>query len=188
MGEPSGDEASPAGADDRLMALYASPIRAGIAVLFMGGMGLFLVGLAVYSIIVNQGQLSIITYLSVLVLIGFGLFVAFPAYQFSRAIAGRLPLVTTDGVMVHRMRLGLGNTEIAWEHVGDLGLKRGLWIILLDGRIKQGRFRQSMVGAQGLWLPAFLVYGGGARTVRFINDHRPDLLGSVRDKVMPRKP
>ncbi|MGD1885664.1 MAG: hypothetical protein ACFB01_00750, partial [Cohaesibacteraceae bacterium] len=80
------------------MELYASPIRAGIAVLFMGGMGLFLAGLAVYSIIVNQGQLSIITYLSVLVLIGFGLFVAFPAYQLFRAIAGRLPLVTTDGV------------------------------------------------------------------------------------------
>jgi hypothetical protein len=84
------------------------------------------------------------------------------------------------------MRLGLGTTEFKWEHVGEL-VVRGVWLILLDGRIPQSRFTRFMFGAKGLWIPSLFVYGGGRKVMQFIMDYRPDLIDPMLKRLNRRK-
>ena len=119
------------------------------------------------------------------VFVAFGLLVAYPGFQFLRLVATATPFITTDGTVVRRARLGFGQTQIAWKDVGEFGL-RGIWIILVDGRISQGRVIRSIMGTRGLWLPAMLVDGGGSRTMQFASAHRPDLVNPLLAKVLSR--
>ena len=175
----------------KLTVLYASPVRAGFAALFLLTVGLGLAGLPLYQAINGAaGPLTSQTLIAAFAFLIFGGLIAWPGYQFARAIALRSPLMTTDGTVARRVRMGFGTTEIAWADVGDLGL-RGVWIILVDGRTPQSKFGQSMFGAKGLWIPALFVDGGGAKTVEFIADHRPDLIdpvvGQVEERTARRK-
>lgn len=160
----------------KLTTLYASPIKAGLLAVFLIGLGLALAALPHYLMAVSPTATATpLTAFLALVFMVFGGFFIWPGYQFGRAVVLRLPLVTTDGTVITRMRLGLGTTHFAWEHVGELAV-RGVWIILLDGRIAQSRFTRFMFGAKGLWIPSVFVYGGARKVAQFIFDHRPDLI------------
>ncbi|MBV6659288.1 MAG: hypothetical protein KI785_16105 [Devosiaceae bacterium] len=173
----------PPQAEGRPTALYASPIRAGLAALCLLGVGISLAGVPFYQVLSGAAlPLSSGTLIAALAFLVFGSLIAFPGYQFAKAILTSSPLVTTDGTEVHRVRMGLGSTSIAWADVGDLGL-RGIWIILVDARISQTKFGQSMFGARGLWLPALFVHGGGAATVQFIAAYRGDLIDPVLNQA-----
>ncbi|MEM6712595.1 MAG: hypothetical protein AAF590_09975 [Pseudomonadota bacterium] len=163
--------------------LYASPWRAGIIAVILLAVGGSLLVLPFLISARSVDGLTLVGGVSAVIFIAMGAFVFFPGYQLARAIVSGVPIVTTDGETVHRIRLGFGKTRIPWTQVGDVAL-RGLWIILMDGRIKQSRFRQLMIGAKGLWLPALLVHGGGTRTVRFIASHRLDLVDRMWKKAM----
>lgn len=172
---------------DKLMALYASPWRAGIAAFFLLAVGLGLIFLPFYRATgAVQSPLFSQTPLAVFAFVLLGSFIAYPGFQFMRLILTGRPLVVTDGTKVERMRLGFGRTSIDWAQVGDLGL-RGVWIILMDGSVPQSRFTTFMFGARGLWLPGLLVHGGGATTMRFITDHRRDLIYPTLDKARRRR-
>ncbi|MEM6382221.1 MAG: hypothetical protein AAF739_06060 [Pseudomonadota bacterium] len=175
-----------AAAEPGPQALYASPLRAGIAAVALLAVGIGLAGVPIFQLLSGAAlPLSVGGAVAALAFVVFGGFIAFPGYQFARAIATGTPLVTTDGVVVRKLRMGAGTTELAWSDVGDLGL-RGIWVILVDGRIGQTKFAQSMFGARGLWLPALFVHGGGAETVRFIAAHRTDLVDPVLAQVEAR--
>lgn len=175
----------------KLTALYASPFRAGVAALFLLAVGIGLAGFPLYQVINGAaGPLASQTFVAAFAFLVFGGLIAWPGYQFALAIFRRSPLMVTDGTTVRRVRMGFGTTQIDWADVGDLGL-RGVWIILVDGRTGQSKFGQSMFGAKGLWIPALFVDGGGATTVQFVADYRPDLIdpvvGQVEQRTVKRK-
>ena len=160
----------------RITALYVSPIKGGILAAFLILLGLALVAFPHYLMAITPSALATpLTAFLALVFLALGAVFIWPGYQFARAILRRLPLVSTDGTTIYRLKLGLGTTEFAWEHVGDLAV-RGVWLILLDGRIPQSRFTRFMFGAKGLWIPSVFVYGGGRKVAQFIMDYRPDLI------------
>lgn len=171
---------------EKMTALYASPFRAGVAALFLLTVGVGLVVLPFFQAVAGGVEASFQSLIAVLAFLVIGGLIAFPGYQFARAIVNRSPIMTTDGITVTRVRMGLGTTQIAWSDVGDLGL-RGVWIILVDGRTGQSKFGQSMFGAKGLWIPALFVDGGGAATVLFVSDYRPDLIDPVVQQVTKGK-
>lgn len=168
---------------DKITALYVSPIKGGILALFLITVGLALVALPHYLMFVTPSATATpLTAVLALVFLALGAVFIWPGVQFAKAILLRTPLATTDGETVHRMRLGFGTTESRWEHVGEL-VVRGVWLILLDGRIPQSRFTRFMFGAKGLWIPSLFVYGGGRKVMQFIMDYRPDLIDPVLKRL-----
>ena len=177
------DDSSTTADSDKPMALYAAPVRAGLVGLFLLASGLGIAALPFIQISSDAGfRATPIAALMALTFVAFGLLVAYPGFQFLRLVATATPFITTDGTTVRRARLGLGRTELAWEHAGEIGL-RGIWIILVDGRVRQGRVRRSIMGTQGLWLPALLVHGGGTATMKFIEAHKRALIEPLFMKV-----
>lgn len=165
-------------------ALYASPWRCAIAIFFLAACGLGLVSLPVYLAIKSAAAGLSLAGLSISVLLlALGAIALWPALVLLRAIVQAKPLISTDGVMVHKMRMGWSTCEIAWSEVGSVGL-RGIWIILVDGRMAQSRFYQIMFGARGIWIPAVLIHGGGAAAMQFIEKYRPDLIEPLIHKVI----
>lgn len=173
--------------NEKLLALYASPLRAGLAATIMLVVGLGLAYLPFYQVSsADSSPLFSQSALATLAFVALGGFIAFPGFQFARAILTGRPLLVTDGITVNRTRLGFGRTQIAWADVGDLGL-RGVWVILMDGTVPQSKFTTFMFGARGLWIPAFFVHGGGKKAVQFITEHRPDLIHPVVGKVSRKR-
>ncbi|MFK7791888.1 MAG: hypothetical protein AB8B88_04365 [Devosiaceae bacterium] len=170
--------------EPKTTALYASPIRAGIAGVILVACGLGLASLPFYLAVQSTlfGFTLFGTIVGTLLLVIAG-FIAWPGLVLLRAIITATPLITTDGQMVEKMRMGMGTAELSWENVGDITL-RGMWVILLDGRIKQSRFSQIMFGAKGIWIPALLMHGGGANTMRFIEQYKPELIDPLIAKVV----
>lgn len=168
---------------DKLTTLYVSPIKGSILAVFLITLGLALAALPHYLMFVTPSATATpLTAILALVFLALGAVFIWPGFQFARAIVLRKPLATTDGVTIHRMRLGLGTTEFEWEHVGEL-VVRGVWLILLDGRIPQSRFTRFMFGAKGLWIPSLFVYGGGRKVMQFIMDYRPDLIDPMLKRL-----
>lgn len=175
---------SVSGPTSKQSALYASPWRCAIAILFLAACGLGLASLPVYLAIKSAVVGVSLAGLSIgVLLLALGAIALWPAMVLLRAIVQAKPLVSTDGVMVHKMRMGWSTCEIAWSDVGSVGL-RGIWIILVDGRMAQSRFYQIMFGARGIWIPAVLIHGGGAAAMQFIEKHRPDLIDPLIHKVI----
>lgn len=165
-------------------ALYASPWRAGVAVAFLLACGLSLAALPVYLLILSSATgITLAGFIIGALLLALAAIALWPAVVLLRAVVQAKPLITTDGVVVHKMRMGWSTCEIAWSDVGSVGL-RGIWIILVDGRLAQSRFYQIMFGARGIWIPAVLIHGGGAAAMQFIEKYRPDLIEPLIHKVI----
>ncbi len=167
-------------------ALYASPLRAGLAgaVLVACGVGLALLPsyLAVQS--AALGFTFAGTVVGTILFLIAGL-IAWPGFVLLRLVVTATPLITTDGQTLEKQRMGFGATDLSWDHVGEVTL-RGMWVILLDGRIKQSRFTQIMFGAKGIWIPALLMHGGGAKVMQFIEEYKPELIEPLIAKVLSR--
>lgn len=165
-------------------ALYVSPWRAGVAVVFLLACGLSLAGLtfflAINSTIAGVSIAGLVIGVFLLLLSGV---ILWPAAVLVRLVVQAQPLISTEGTMVHKQRMGWSTCELAWSDVGSVGL-RGIWIILVDGRIAQSKFYQIMFGARGIWIPAVLIHGGGAAAMQFIEKYRPDLIEPLIHKVI----
>lgn len=172
---------SPAGEQ---AALYVSPWRAGIGIVFLLTCGLSLAALTFYlaanSAVVGVSMAGMLIGILLLLL---SAIILWPAVVLLRAVVQALPLITTDGTTVYKLRMGWSTCELAWSDVGSVGL-RGIWIILVDGRIAQSKFYQIMFGARGIWIPAVLIHGGGAAAMQFIERYRPDLIEPLIHKVI----
>jgi hypothetical protein len=181
MKDVATDAASP---KEGQSALYASPWRAGFAILFLLACGFALAALPVYLLILSSTigvtLAGLLVGTLLLALAGVALW---PALVLLRAVIQARPLITTDGLMVRKMRMGWSTCDIAWSDVGSVSL-RGIWIILVDGRMAQSRFYQIMFGARGIWIPALLIHGGGAAAMQFIETYRPDLIEPLIHKVI----
>lgn len=165
-------------------ALYVSPLRAGIGIIFLLACGLSLAALTVY-LAINSAVVgvSIAGMLIGTLLLLLSAIILWPAAMLLWAVVQALPLITTDGTTVYKLRMGWSTCELAWSDVGSVTL-RGIWIILVDGRIPQSRFYQIMFGARGIWIPAVLIHGGGAAAMQFIERYRPDLIEPLIHKVI----
>ena len=167
-------------ADAKPSYLMASPLRAGLAAAFF-----LVVALFCFLMPLLTGTSSFPAYATFWII---AFIFGFPGYQLARMALHLAPLLVTDGETVSRPKLGIGRKAIAWEQVGEIGL-RGIWLILLDGRIAQSRFTKVMFGARGLWIPGLLAEGGGPAVMNFVQAHRPDLMGPLMTKVsMGRTP
>lgn len=165
-------------------ALYASPWRTGVAVAFLLACGLSLAALPVYLVLISSAiGVSVAGLFIGALLLALAAIALWPALVLLRAVVQAKPLIATDGVVVHKMRMGWSTCELAWSDVGSVGL-RGIWIILVDGRLAQSRFYQIMFGARGIWIPAVLIHGGGAAAMQFIEKYRPDLIEPLIHKVI----
>lgn len=167
-------------------ALYASPIRAGFAGVVLVGCGLGLALLPSY-LAVQSAALGFTfagTVVGTVLFLIAGL-IAWPGFVLLRLVVTATPLITTDGELIEKQRMGVGAIDLPWEHVGEVTL-RGMWVILLDGRIKQSRFTQIMFGAKGIWIPALLMHGGGAKVMQFIEQYKPELIEPLIAKVLSR--
>lgn len=113
-----------------------------------------------------------------------GLFVAllaFPAFSLIQGAATKRPLLRFDADNVHRLALGPTRQDIAWDDIGDIGL-RGVWIVLVDGTVEQNKLVRGLLGARGVWIPAVLAEGGGARVMAAIHAYRPELIDTVKPR------
>lgn len=181
MNDAGPDAISPSGGRS---ALYASPWRAGVAVVFLLACGTALAALPVYLLILSSATgITLAGFIIGALLLALAAIALWPAMVLLRAIVQAKPLITTDGQIVQKMRMGWSACELAWADVGSVGL-RGIWIILIDGRMAQSRFYQIMFGARGIWIPALLIHGGGAAAMQFIEKHRPDLIEPLIHKVI----
>lgn len=182
MSDAASDSSAASGGDHK--ALYVSPWRAGIAIAFMLTCGLGLAALALFLATTSMTIGISLAGLAIgLFLLSLSAVILWPAWVLIRLVMKAQPLITTDGKTVFKQRLGWSTSELSWENIGSVGL-RGLWIILLDGRIKQSRFYQIMFGARGIWIPAVLIHGGGAKAMQFIEHYRPDLIEPLIHKVI----
>lgn len=163
--------------------LYVSPVRGALVILLFTVLGLALILLPFVQAGSGRGasatpSAAIVT----LILLFSGGLLLFPAVQFARLIVSSSPLVSATRERVERIRFGFGQTSIDWKNVGEISIK-GVWIILVDGRIQQSRFRRSMLGTKGLWIPAIAVHGGGEAVIKFIETYRSDLIEHLVLKV-----
>jgi hypothetical protein len=107
--------------------------------------------------------------------------IAIPGLMLLSAVRQGLPLLKLSAERIDRIPLGFGRTHIEWAHISDIGL-RGVWIILIDNRVLQNKLLMGLVGAKGLWIPAILAEGGGAKVMAAIHEIRPDLLDKLARK------
>ncbi len=164
--------------------LFVSPVRAGLVSVILLALGAAMAALPIYLVVSSPTlDFSIPALVVGVFFLGLGLIMIWPGLTFLRCIATAHPLIRTDGTTIWKTRMGISMNEISWKNVGSVSI-RGLWVILLDGRIKQSKFNQIMFGAKGIWIPALLMHGGGAETMRFIERHKPELIEPLIQRVV----